>query len=373
MTPSVFSTCPRPVYAVMQADPRALFPAAFLAVLLAAASPARAQTQTSSFGSTLEAVGEEYARLYAQPVVDAVGANLNSGFFYDAGVEQNGLVPGVNLYVGVKAFATSVPDSDRSLSLRYSVRESITLDRRNANGELTRCTSRGKVMYTIDDAPTAFGSDEAGEIRANNGNSVTFQCNDGTEVTRDGVSQDLLPGLNMGTAPLAVPQVGVGLPYTGTRLSLRLIPNLRYRDYGTIEFFGGGVRQEITRFLPMLPLDLSAHLFYQSISVEEEILGAEGTEFVSASTWAGGLSASKTLSVVTFYGGLQFERTNANLNYTFVPGAGLEARTIDLDFSGANSFRVLAGASLGLGPVVLNVDVSQGQRSVLSAGLGFQL
>jgi hypothetical protein len=193
------------------------------------------------------------------------------------------------------------------------------------------------------------------------------------KVTRDDVSQDLLPGLDMGTAPLAVPQVGVGLPYTGTRLSLRPIPNLRYRDYGTIEFFGGGVRQEITRFLPMLPLDLSAHLFYQSISVEEEILGAEGTEFVSASTWAGGLSASKTLSVVTFYGGLQFERTNANLNYTFVPGAGLEARTIDLDFSGANSFRVLAGASLGLGPVVLNVDVSQGQRSVLSAGLGFQL
>jgi hypothetical protein len=336
------------------------------AALLSAAPPAHAQT--TSLGSTLEDVGEEYARRYAQPAVDAVGANLNSGFFYKSGVgDGGGLIPGVDLYLGVKAFASQVPDADRTLSLSYSSSETITFD----NG--VQCTT-AEIPFTLNEVPTALGSRDAEDVVIKL-DKDDLRCDSGVEPPEpDDITITPLSGVDLGVAPLAVPQAGVGIAATGTQLSLRYLPNLRYKDWVTMKFIGGGLRQEITRFLPMLPLDLSTHLFYQSVSFEEELISAESTPFMTASTWAGGVSASKTLSsVVTFYGSLQFERTRANVEYTFDPGADFETRTLGVSFSGANSFRVIAGASLGLGPVVLNVDVSQGQRRVLSAGLGFQL
>jgi hypothetical protein len=323
-----------------------------------AGAPARAQS-SGTFGETLQRVGEDYAERYAAPVVDAAGAGLNSGLFHTAGV-GNGLVPGVDLYLSVKAFGTQVPDADRSLSLRYQTQESITL----SDGR--QCTSRGDVTYEIDGAPTAFGERDPGTVSAEG----IFECDDGT-VVDSSATLDLLPGVfDSGIAPLAVPQAGVGLPLTGTHVMVRYLPNIRYRDYGTVGFIGGGVRQEVGRFLPFMPLDVSVYGFYQSLTIAGE---DDVDASVDASAVAGGLSVSKTVLLFTFYGGLQAERTTADLNYTFEPTGDLAPQNIGTSFTGANTVRALAGVSVGLGPVVLSADLSQGQRSVVSAGLGLSL
>lgn len=331
---------------------RTLAAALALLLLSSAAAPARGQS-SSTLGETIERVGSAYARLYVQPVVDAVGAGVNSGFVHTAGV-GGGLLPGVDLYLGVKAFGVFVPEEDRSLSLEYRTVEAFTYQ---------GTTYEAPVTYRIEDAPTAFGEEESGLVTA----EASYETADGRTINET-TTLETLPGvLNASVAPLAVPQAGIGVPLLNTQLTVRYLPRISYRDYGSVRLLGAGLRHEISAYLPALPFDLSVQGFYQNISVEE----ADGHQVVDATMLAGNLAASKTLAVVTFYGGLQLERTTADLAYTFVPDERLPPQQLAFDLTGDNTVRALAGLSLGLGPVVLSVDYSQGQRSVLSTGLGF--
>jgi hypothetical protein len=331
-----------------------LFALLFILSPLGEVERARAQS-SPGLGDTIGRVGENYAALYMQPVVDAVGANLNSGFFHTADV-GTGLLPGVDLYVGVKGFGTLIPDEDRSLSLRYQTTEEVTYE-----GE----TYEADVTFNIDDAPTAFGETETGTVTG----TAVYEANG--EERSETRSFETLPGVfDSPVLPLGVPQVGVGVPLLGTHVSLRYLPRIGYGDLGSVQLTGGGLRHDVSSYIPLLPFSLAAHGFYQSVSIED---GDEG-EVVNATAYAAGVSASKSLLLFTFYGGLQWERTTADVAYTFDPPTSeLAPQSITLDLTGENSVRALAGVSFGLGPAVINVDFSQGQRSVLSAGLGVAL
>jgi hypothetical protein len=315
-----------------------------LAGALAAGSPAHAQEDADDgLAGALDDVGEEYGRRYVQPLVNAVGADLNSGLFHKAS-GGGGLLPLVDVYVGVKAFGSLVPESDQSLSLRYTQTE--TVGGRDED-----------VTYNIDDAPTVFGEEEAGTVTTTvNGEERTF---------------DTLPGVyETSIVPLATPQVGVGLPMIGTHVSVRYLPSISYQNVGSVQFAGAGLRHDVSSYIPLLPLGLSAYGFYQNLSVEEDNAG----EVLDLSAYALGVAASKSFLVATVYGGLQYERTTAEVAYSFdPPGDEIDAQSVAFDLTGENSFRALAGVSVGLGPAVLNVDLSQGQRTVLSAGLGVSL
>ena len=332
----------------MRSSTASLRPLAF-ALLLAGAlafsgSPAHAQEDADDgLAGALDDVGEEYGRRYVQPLVNAAGADLNSGFFHKASV-GGGLLPLVDVYVGVKAFGSLVPESDQSLSLRYTQTE--TVDGRDVD-----------VTYNIDDAPTVFGEEEAGTVTTTvNGEERTF---------------DTLPGVyETSIVPLATPQVGVGLPMIGTHVSVRYLPSISYQNVGSLQFAGAGLRHDVSSYIPLMPLGLSAYGFYQNLSVEEDNAG----EVLDLSAYALGVAASKSFLVATVYGGLQYERTTADVAYTFdPPGEAVGTRSIAFGLTGASSFRALAGVSVGLGPAVLSVDLSQGERTVLSAGLGISL
>lgn len=331
-------------------------PTLALISLLLLVVPARAQQSSSSISETIERVGEAYARLYVQPVVDAVGAGLGSGLFQTAEVGR-GLLPGVDLYLGVKAFGIIIPDESRSLSLTYRTTETFTY-----RGE----TYQADVTFRIEGAPTAFGEEEPGTVTA----KATFETRNGRRIDTTATFA-LLPGVfNSSVAPLAVPQAGVGLPLLNTHLTVRYLPPVSFGNYGSIQLIGAGLRHEISAYLPVLPFNLSVQGAYQQISVEDEGRG----EVTNISMIAANISVSKTLAIVTFYGGLQVERTTADVAYTFIPDdPDLEPQEIAFSLTGANTARVLAGVSLHLGPVVLNADYSQGQRRVLSAGLGLSL
>ena len=344
----------------MRSSTASLRPLAF-ALLLAGAlafsgSPAHAQEDADDgLAGALDDVGEEYGRRYVQPLVNAAGADLNSGFFHKASV-GGGLLPLVDVYVGVKAFGSLVPESDQSLSLRYQTQQEVTYEGETYNADVT---------YDIDEAPTVFGEREPGEVTG----TATFQA-DGQERTQE-TSLDLLPGVyKTSIVPLGTPQVGVGLPMIGTHVSVRYLPSISYQDVGSLQFAGAGLRHDVSSYIPLMPLGLSAYGFYQNLSVEEENAG----EVLDLSAYALGVAASKSFLVATVYGGLQYERTTADVAYTFdPPGEAGGTRSIAFGLTGASSFRALAGVSVGLGPAVLSVDLSQGERTVLSTGLGISL
>ncbi|WP_251981219.1 DUF6588 family protein, partial [Salinibacter ruber] len=71
-----------------------------LAVLIV--PPSQAQNRdTDELGGALSSIGQQYADNYTQPITDALGANLNAGLFRTAEVGGEGIVPVIDLYVGV--------------------------------------------------------------------------------------------------------------------------------------------------------------------------------------------------------------------------------------------------------------------------------
>lgn len=332
-----------------------------IAALFVIVSTSRAQ----DLNSNLASVTDEYSRLYVAPLIDAYGANINAGLFHTAKI-GGGLLPKVDLYLGVKVFGAMLP-ADRSLSLSYQTEEIYTAP----NGQRYVVP----VTFDIQNAPTVFGETEAGEASAAINETVDAGP-DGTMGTADDIvindvlSMPLLPGLvNTPVAPLLVPQVGVG-SFMGTDVIVRYLPTLQTDSYGSISFRGAGVRHSISQYIPMFPADISAQLVYQRLSITDEL----DQQTLLAKAFAANVAISKSFTVITLYGGLQAEKTTVSVDYEFDTGEPeLGIQTISFSQQAQNRFRMIAGLSFTPGPIQLNVDYAVGSLNTVSAGLGIVL
>jgi hypothetical protein len=332
---------------------------ATIALLLAAlcALPAQAQFQDVNsldrLSQALQLATGNYADAYVQPVSDAFGAGMNSALFRTAD-SGGGLVPGVDIYVGVSVTGALMASSDRRFT---PVDETVTI-----NGQEIL------LDYSSGSVPSAFGSTETPD------ETVTLRYERNGQTVTETVP--LPPGVvDTPVAPLIIPQVGVGT-FFGTDVSLRYIPETRIRSYGTVGVFGLAVRHKVSRYLPASPVSISVQGAYNSIRLNDATL--EG-DVLDASGWAFNVHASKSVPVlpVTFYGGLQYETFNATYSYQFDPsqfgGPNVDPVTFELDQSSANSFRGLAGVTITLAVVRLNVDYALSANDVVTVGLGVQL
>lgn len=342
------------------------FPLLTAAVLVTVLGLAPSPASGQDLGGLIDEVGRPYAERYLQPLADALGADMNAGLFHTARI-GGGLLPLVDVYAGVKLMGTLVTNEDKTFDLTYETEQTF----RAADGN--RYTV--PVMFEIRDGPTVFGDRNPGTLTAEVNETVSSGP-DGQPGTPDDVvidttaSFDVLPGL-VGT-PIAlwiVPQIGIG-SLAGTDLVVRYLPRVGHDKYGSIAFAGVGVRHSISQYIPLFPISVSGQFMWQRLSVED----ASDDEIFAASAWAANVAASKTLLVLTVYGGLQVERSNVRVDYTFEPQqSDLPGQTVAFDLTGENSFRVIAGLSFGLGPFLVNADAAVGSRTVVSTGVGLAL
>lgn len=320
-------------------------PLVILAIGLFVCAPAHAQ-QSDDLGSALQSIGQQYAGNYAQPVTDALGANLNAGLFRTADFGGTGLVPVVDIYVGVVAMGSFTAGS--ASSFRLSDEEIQTDDGRTLI-----------IDYPDAALPTAFG---------NTGSPGTAALID--EQTGMTVEEVSLPGSLVDTplAPLVVPQVGVGT-FVGTDAQVRYLPETDVSDYGSVSFVGVAARHSVSQYIPLLPLDLAVQGSWQELTLST----TEQGKIVDASGWALNAQVSRGIPVlpVTFYGGVQYEKFDVEAGYTFNTRAGTS--TITLDQSAGNRVRALAGVSISLAILRLNVDYAASSNDVVSAGVGVSL
>jgi len=181
---------------------------------------------------------------------------------------------------------------------------------------------------------------------------------------------ELPPGaVDTPVAPLIIPQAGVGTAF-GTDVMVRYLPETRLKGYGTIGVFGIGVRHSLSQYIPMSPVDLAVQGVYNAISLKNQ--NVQG-DVLDASGYAFNLQASKSLPVlpVTFYGGLQYETFTSE--YAYEVDLGGEPLDVTLDQDATNSVRGLAGVSVTLAVVRLNVDYSLSANDVITVGLGVQI
>ncbi|MGA9117011.1 MAG: DUF6588 family protein [Bacteroidota bacterium] len=285
------------------------------AAVLLPSSPGAAQTDMENI---IKQLGSEAVKGYIQPMADLFGANMNAGLFHSAAIPRDGFFMELS-FVGMGA---SVGDDQKLYTLNLPP---------GFGGLTTR-------------QPTIFGPKAT--LVTDPATGLQFKGSDGI--------------IDASLFPLVVPQLTVGNFY-GTQASLRYVPIPAIGDdkFPKVTLFGIGARHSISQYLEEPPLDAAVGLFYSSFTVGDLI------DFSGISI---GAQAGKTFSVVDVYGGLAWESSSMNLQYTQSGGG---SPVVDIDLDGANSFRFTLGAGLKLAFLRLFADANFGSVTNFSGGIGF--
>ncbi len=170
------------------------------------------------------------------------------------------------------------------------------------------------------------------------------------------------PGVNQSSVPTAMPQIAVST--LGTELMLRYIPAFDIEDV-SFDLFGIGVKHSISQYIPLLPVDIAVQIMYNKFALDGPDL------LIETSNLAFNAHASRSFGLVTLYGGLQYESTTLDLDYTYKSDIGIDEQ-VKASIDGENGVRLTLGAALRLAVVVLNADINIGSQTALIAGLNFE-
>ena len=273
----------------------------------------------ADFEDQLSALSDENVEEYVKPLATSLGLSLNSGMYHTADVSS---VFGFSF--GIKSMTIFAPDDQ--LTFKPDLPEGYD------NSEETA---------------TIYG-DHAAYYGGPNG-YISFPG-----------------GLDESVVPIAYPQVAVS--FLGTEVMVRYIPEVSIGD-ADFSLFGGAVKHDISRYIPLCPVDIALQVGFSKVEV---------SDVMELNNFAVNVHASRWLGLFTVYGGLQYEKTTMDLNYTFEgdsesgdPALQLK-KEISVSVDGDNSFGITAGASMKMVFFVLNADYTYNSQSVLSAGMTFE-
>ena len=248
---------------------------------------------------------------YVQPFVNSMGANFNSGLYHSAAITELGF----HVQFQIVAMGTLIGDAEKTY----------------------------ETLSPYDSTPvttaTLFG--DQGAI-VNGPGGATYQFPFGQVRTN--------------IVPFTVPQLTIG-NVLGTQVIVRYIPLPEIQEFPKTTHFGIGIRHSINQYLPSTPVDIAAGVFYQKLTIGE---------IMEANAFNIGTQVSKSFSLATLYGGLQYETSSLSLNYTSKTNS-----QVHLDVDGENKFRATAGVGLNLVILDLNADINVSKVTVVSAGLSF--
>jgi hypothetical protein len=172
-------------------------------------------------------------------------------------------------------------------------------------------------------------------------------------------------GINESSIPAVLPQIAAS--FMGTEVMLRYLPSISLGNGDEeLSMFGIGVKHSISRYIPLIPIDLAVQFLYNNL----EITGVMDIKAIAFNA-----HASKSFGLFTLYGGLQYESSTFDLEYEFTNPSNLPSLTagkVKVSIDGDNNFRGTLGGSIKLAVIALNIDYSLGAQSVLSGGLTFE-
>lgn len=273
----------------------------------------------SQWDDRFNKLAEDNAKLYAQPFATAFGTAMNSGAFHSASISD---LFGFSL--SFQGMYILIPDDQ--LTFTPVLPAGYTASKSSA---------------------TIFG--DKGAYYGGPDGYIT-----------------LPPGLDVSAVPMALPQIS--LSFMGTEAMLRFIPDI---DVGEkkLGLFGIGVKHSVSRYIPLIPIDVAVQVLYSKFTV---------TDLIDVKNLAFNAHASKTFGILTPYFGLQYESTTMDLTYEIQgdptnadPQLRVDSKA-NLSLDGDNSFRATLGAALKLAVIVLNVDLNLGSQTVVGGGLSFE-
>jgi len=255
---------------------------------------------------------------FAQPLTTSIGVGFNSGSYHDA------YVPKIfGFSIGVRGMLMLIPYEQLTFTPK-GLPEHYTADKETA---------------------TIFG--DKGTAYAGPLGYITYPA-----------------GINKNYFPLFAPQASVSM--FGTELMVRFVPEIQVGDE-TLKLFGFGIKHSISQYIPLLPLDIAVQYINNSFSV---------SNILDVKTSAFNVHASKSLGVATIYGGIQYETSKLDLEYTYKDENGtaknLDGQKLSISFDKQSNMRITAGAAVNLAFLVINADYSIGTQNSVSVGVSLE-
>jgi hypothetical protein len=278
----------------------------------------------SSFDNAVRQLNSDNSKGYLQPFADLFASDMSSGWFYSADLTRRGFSFGIEL-VGA---AAKVEDKHRVYS----------------------ATAPEGFSPQAFQTATVFGGEGGGTTSSG-----------GTEYRgSDGV-------LDAEYLPSVVPQLRFGI--SGTEATVRyfstsVVNTFPEDDFPDVKLLGFGARHSISQYFDNMPVDLTAGIFYSSLTV------GTGDEEEIEATYTGltfGLQASKSFSILTLFAGAASDGGTMNLSYTSTDPD--EEGAVDVDLDVKRKIKFSAGASLRLAFLTLFGDASFGPATTYSGGL----
>lgn len=288
------------------------------AVLATVAGSASAESLEEKLSQMLESNAEGYLR----PITEGLGADLNTCLFHSA--KPHGVL---GFDVGLKIMAVPMPDEAKFFT--------------------------ATVGSESHESATAVGPEDGG---------ATFTFGGGTT---------LPGGIGADVVPVAVPQASIGLPFK-TDVILRYLPAMEIDDeIGEFKYLGLGVKHRLNQYIPLpsFPLDLAAYGVLQKLEIGD-ILWVSNQSF--------GLIASKSIPLITIYGGFAVESSQTDVTYTYVNPSGPDV-DVDLEMDSDVTSRLNVGAKLTFFPLLfVQADYSKLMgsdvaKNAYGVGLGLNL
>ncbi len=281
--------------------------------------PSVASSQ-SAIENAIEAYGKQNVEGYVRPVADLFGANMNSGYYHSARIP----ISGFHLSLDFIAMAAPVSDDQKTY---------------------TATTPAGFAPASFQTA-TIFGG-KGTLVSATAPAGLTYRGSDGI--------------INTSAFPLALPQLTIGSLY-GTEVVLRFIalPKVNGDKIPTTRLWSIGARHNISQYIPGVPLDIAAGVYYNSFTWGD-IFDYNGLSY--------GAQVSKSFSVLTLHAGLNIESSTLKISY--VSTDPVAPGSVELSLDGTRKVSFTAGLGVTLGFFRLFGNANFGTVTNFTAGFGF--
>lgn len=295
--------------------------------LLAVVSPVVVTADEGDVQGQISVYTGDNAVGYLQPLANALGAALNSGFGYSA------YIPKTSFHVSVEAPVMGLffEDDDRTFQ---------------ATAESGFVPQPGTTSY---DVPTVVGGSEAVIADGQGGAQFAFPG-----------------GFDLNSFGLAVPQLRLS-SIAGTEAVVRWAAfETGDNDLGNVDMFGIGGRHSVSQYFgENPPLDVAVGVLYQQLEIGENDFG---NPFVDTSALTVQLQGSRRMPVgfMTFepYGGVAYESLDLDVEY-----ADSNDEAVAVSMEGENSFRFTVGAGLNFAAGQVWADYNFSDTSNFTFGL----
>ncbi len=317
---------------------------------------------TPAMGQSIEEqirdLAENNAEGYLGAFPSLFGTAMNTGVFRTAKPHK---LLGFDLTLNL--MAVTVPEADKTFE--FALLDQIVLPIGDT-GESVTLNSALLYANANLEAPTFFGSSDAHRI-VPDGTYLADQVSTalgGAPVSPADLSNITnaltyeLSGANINAVPMIVPQFSLGLikdievTFGGFSIPLG--------DDNDFKFSRIGGKIGINQFIPTIPLVFPAISlgFYSTSMTVGDVLEAKNTIL--------SLQASKSVPILTLYGGFGIESSKVDIKLNAPDGTNL----LDFSLEGENSFRTTIGVRIKLLLLSINADYNMGKYPSANAGIG---